>query len=217
MIKPSRIKYNSNQVEKVECVEISQIQARFILGVKTKTNKKEKSILVIMKNPSKATQYQSDKTINNVIENLWEEYKYIYIANLFPYYSTKANGLLSFFERKDNNTILMINKKIIEAYEKKVNDILIGWGTNTIGMKQLEYETMIDSIMQIISINQKPIYYVHCCSCKNNPTGCGDNTICNDRCKQRCKRNQTNNGGCSLIRFPMHLELWRKDKTKQKY
>ena len=44
-------------------------------------------------------------------------------------------------------------------------------------MKQQEYENVIDSIMQIISINQKPIYYVHCCSCKNNPTGCGDNTI----------------------------------------
>ena len=217
MIKKSNIKYKSEQVKSVNCVEVSKIQARFILHIETKNESTEKSILVVMKNPSKATQYQSDKTVNNIIGHLWKDYSNIYIANLFPYYSTKANGLLSFFDSQDNDTILTINQKFIEDYEMKANDILIGWGTNTIGMKQQDYENEIAKTMRILFKNKKPVYYVHCCSCKNNLTGCGDNNFCSNRCKKRCERVHNPNKSCNIIRFPMHLELWGSNKQKIRY
>lgn len=217
VINYNRKKYDKTKVEKVECIEISQILARFILIIDTTSTDTNKSILVVMKNPSQATKYQSDKTVNNVINNLYDEYKTIYIANLYPYYSTKANGLLGFLNSKDNGTILEINQKFVEEYAKKTDDILIGWGTNTIGMKQSYYEDAIKKTMNILLKTGKDIYFVHCCSCKSNISGCGNNMNCNNRCKKRCKRQGYNSNNCDIIRFPMHLELWDTGKNKIKY
>lgn len=202
-------KYDKNKVMMpVHCVGISAIQTRFILHIVANSRDEGRSILVVMKNPSKATGYKSDKTINNVINRLYTSYKHIYIANLFPYYSTRASGLLSCIEREDNDTILLINKMFIVYYLNKVDDILIGWGTNTIGMKQAEYEQMVTEVAQILMASKKPLYYVHCCICKTNSQGCGNNSVCTNRCKKKCSRGSKKKKTCSLVRFPMHLELW---------
>lgn len=86
--------------------------------------------------------------------------------------------------------------------------ILIGWGTNTIGMKQAEYEQMVTEVAQILMVSKKPLYYVHCCICKTNSQGCGNNSVCTNRCKKKCSRGSKKKKTCSLVRFPMHLELW---------
>lgn len=215
MIKSSNIRYDNKTVTQVECIELSQQNIRFLLKVKTNCNN-EKKILVVMKNPSKSTKDQSDKTVNNVIRNLASKYSEIHIMNLFPYYSTKANGLLSYFDSTDNDTVLMINRMFLEEETNIVDDILIGWGTNTIGMKQCEYKKHIEDVMIFLNKSGKQLYYVHCCSCKNNLIGCGSNSNCKNRCKKLCKRACKKNP-CSNIRYPMHLELWDKGKSMQPY
>ena len=214
----SNYKYNKLHVSKVNCIELSDLRVRFVLEIETNTKIENSSVLVVMKNPSKATTYQSDKTINNVIENLHSQYNKIYIVNLYPYYSSNAKGLVSFFDCADNKTILEINDYYIEKYEQLANDILIGWGTNTIGIKNNEYDGRISTVMNLLRKNNKPMYYVHCCKCKNNMTGCGNNTNCSTRCKKRCKRSiVTKSKSCSIIRYPMHLELWDTQKKKLRY
>lgn len=214
MIKKSNCKY-PNYVNKIECFAIHNLRVRFLLTIETNCAQ-NRSILVVMKNPSKANQFQSDKTINNVIKNLYLQYNKIYIANLFPYYSTKANGLLAYFD-DDNQTIQFFNKLIIQKYSLMVNDILIGWGTNTIGMKQKDYDSIIYEIMQILQKSRKNLYYVHCCKCSIR--GCKvKQPQCKLRCNRNCKRTNRNNQiACPTVRYPMHLELWEGGKNMQQY
>ena len=215
MIANSNIPYPNNAVV-IDCLAIHKLRIRFLLTIKTK-NSNNKSILVIMKNPSKAHESQSDKTVNNVINNLSNKYGVIYIANLFPYYSTKANGLLSYFDDNYNQTIQLINEMIIQKYSLLADDILIGWGTNTIGMKQKDYDQVVASIMNILCISKKPVYYVHCCKCAQ--TGCKQTTpACTDRCAKTCKRQSKNKQSkCPSVRYPMHLELWNNNKAMLPY
>lgn len=215
MGKIKKFQYKSNEVKNVESIGVSNINVRFLLTIET-TAENENKILVIMKNPSKATNTISDKTINNVIKNLYQKYSIIYIMNLFPYYSTKATGLLSFFKNVDNEFILKINDLILDFVIRKTDDILVGWGINTIGMKNVDYDNRISNVIGILSNHKKIIYYVHCCLCKNNVQGCANNDICTCRCKNRCSRNGSF-AQHSDIRYPMHLELWSNNKTMIKY
>lgn len=208
--------YNSKQVTSVDTLEIKNSKIRFLLSIKTKSQN-NKSILVIMKNPSKANKHYSDKTINNVISYLNTKYSTIFIVNLFPYYSTKAKGLLSYFNNQSNKSVLFINQIIIQKYTALVDDILIGWGTNTVGMKQTDYDNIIYSMMTLLTNSNKPIYYVHCCKC--SIASCKHNQPqCTDRCAKKCNRQSRNMQiSCPLIRYPMHLELWNNNKTMQLY
>lgn len=215
MIKPVTIKYDFTIINAVKSLHIRNINVRFLLTIDTKSPM-QRTILVIMKNPSQATESNSDKTINNVITNLCAQYSRIYIMNLFPYYSTKANGLLSFLEDADHENILMINDGLISIYAAQSDDILLGWGTNTIGMKQKTYDDRIKEVMSIISIFTKPVFYVHCCSCAINPNGCGNNNNCLCRCKKNCKRTGQSNKH-AIVRYPMHLELWAGNKQMRSY
>ena len=215
MIANSNIPYPNNAVV-IDCLAIHKLRIRFLLTIKTK-NSNNKSILVVMKNPSKAHTSQSDKTVNNVIQNLSNSYSKIYITNLFPYYSTKANGLLSYFDDNSNQTIQFINEMIIQKYSLLADDILIGWGTNTIGMKQKDYDDIIFSVMNILLKSNKPLYYVHCCKC--SVSACKNNQPqCTDRCSKKCTRTKRNNQlSCPIVRYPMHLELWNNNKTMLPY
>ena len=75
------MKYKSEQVKNKETIALNSLRVRFVLEIETKSEN-DKSILVVMKNPSQANKYQSDKTVNNVIENLHTDYRHIYIVNL---------------------------------------------------------------------------------------------------------------------------------------
>ena len=210
------MEYKSDQVKNKKSIALNSLRVRFVLEIET-NSKKNKSILVVMKNPSQANEHQSDKTVNNVIENLHTDYRNIYIVNLYPYYSTKAVGLLSCFESEDIDVILEINDKYIADYADKASEFLIGWGTNTIGMKEKDYENRVKKVLGMLNSKRKPIYYVHCCKCENNPAGCGNNSLCGYRCKKKCHRNNGYDQKCGDVRFPMHLELWENGKKQIKY
>lgn len=122
-------------------------------------NKEDKSALVILKNPSMANKEESDYTVNKVLKFCYEnKYKKVHIMNLFPYYSTDPKGVKKFIEDKTIYNISMeknINK--LKEYISYSDDIIVAWGTNTIGCKN-EYNKAIKSVED--KIKDKNVYYV---------------------------------------------------------
>jgi hypothetical protein len=136
----------------------SKKNLRYLLEVPL-TNNTDKSILVIMKNPSLADEYKSDHTINNVLKFCnSKQYSKVYIMNLYAYYSTNPNGVASLI--KKNREILAIgneNDRILGQISEKVNDIIVAWGSNTFACTD-KYKHRIKKVTQIIE--EKNLYYV---------------------------------------------------------
>lgn len=94
------IYYDKNMVEKVLNIERDErfftdeiIKRRFLLEIKLKSRKSEKTVVVIMMNPSKANKEVSDRTINKVIKYIYnngktKEIGKIVLLNLFVAYKT---------------------------------------------------------------------------------------------------------------------------------
>lgn len=158
----------------------------FVLNVtadKTKTkrywlkltidNSKTDNIIVILKNPSRATQNISDKTVftvtNYIYKNL-QTYKClnnigaITIVNLMPVYETessKLKGMLKdLFDKKNTETI--------DELTSNNANVIIAWGDHPSGLKK-EYQVLKTSVLSILSKNKNSIYYVDKMSKNNNP------------------------------------------------
>lgn len=136
----------------------SKNNLRYLMEVPLR-NDFNKSILVILKNPSKATKYISDHTINNVL-NFCNSRRYskVYIMNLYSTYSTDPKGIAKLI--KDNQEEIAIGKnndKILEQTSKKVEDIIVAWGSNTFGCT-MKYKHRIEEVTKIIQ--GKNLYYV---------------------------------------------------------
>ncbi|MGG1689420.1 DUF1643 domain-containing protein [Heyndrickxia ginsengihumi] len=122
-------------------------------------NDSNKTVLVIMKNPSKADQYESDRTINNVLKFCYsKQYSKVYIMNLYSYYSTEPDGIADLI--KNNQEMLAIgscNDLILRQTSQKVHDVIVAWGSNTFGCTE-KYKKRIKQVTSII--DGKRIYYV---------------------------------------------------------
>lgn len=122
-------------------------------------NTEDKSVLVILKNPSMATKEESDYTINKVLKFCHQnQYKIVRIMNLFPYYSTDPKGVKKFIENKSiYNDCIEKNLKILKENISISDDIIVAWGTDTINCKK-EYNRIIELVEN--EIKDKNIYYV---------------------------------------------------------
>ena len=119
----------------------------------------KRSVLVIMKNPSKADGENSDHTINNVIKFCNNQYNKVYIMNLFPYYSTDPVGIKEFISSDRFAEIMRHNIILLEKLLCDVDDIIVAWGGNSIGNKK-EYQKAINKVTQIIKGSNKKVYAV---------------------------------------------------------
>lgn len=131
---------------------------RYLLEVPL-INNTNKSVLVIMKNPSKADQYESDRTINNVLKFCnSKQYSKVYIMNLYSYYSTDPNAIAELI--KSGQEMLAIgreNDRILQQTSEKVNDVIVAWGSNTFNCTE-KYKKRIKRVTNIIK--GKEISYV---------------------------------------------------------
>ncbi|MGG3772970.1 DUF1643 domain-containing protein [Heyndrickxia faecalis] len=141
-----------------------QIQAdlsnnlRYLLEVPLMNNA-NRSVLVIMKNPSLADQYESDRTINNVLKFCHSnQYSKVYIMNLYSYYSTDSNGIANLIKNgKEMLAVGRENDRILQQTTEKVNDVIVAWGGNTFGYTD-KYKQRIKQVTRII--DGKTLYYV---------------------------------------------------------
>jgi len=134
---------------------------RFTISIPFKNPSGNNTALVIMKNPSKANKSVSDRTINSLINKCYSEnYSSIIVMNIFPYYSTPASGVKKFIKNPAYNKIMQRN---LVKLSKKLNcctDIIIAWGTETIGCGKKLYNDEISKIINLIQESGKKILAV---------------------------------------------------------
>ena len=107
---------------------------RFYLYHKFNNNNGD-NITVVLMNPSYADETGLDGTLNNVKNLLNEKYSKIYssfeVLNLFPIRNPENNELKAYLEKHDPQSINQNeNKKIIEKYLKKSNNVILAWGSD---------------------------------------------------------------------------------------
>jgi len=159
--------------EFVQSVELKKTDdKRFWLKLTIDETKKE-SIVVILKNPSRANDVISDKTVYNVSNYIYRNQdRYdalrgvgsVIILNLIPYYQTYSDQL----KELNNSVVCAENLKIIDAIAKGKSKVIIAWGNHPSGLYK-EYQTLKEEVMNILSKNSNDIYYVDKLSIAGNP------------------------------------------------
>jgi hypothetical protein len=131
------------------------------------------NIIVIMKNPSRATLEVSDKTVFNVCNYIFlnknerSELKNvgkIIILNLIPFYETYSKELVALKEE----IIDPANLEVIKKYTSKDSRVIIAWGNHPNKLFN-EYEILKQEIFQILKENNNDVYYVDKLSAAGNP------------------------------------------------
>lgn len=145
---------------------------RMWLSLLIDKNAKE-NLLVILKNPSRATKDISDKTVFNVTNYIYKNReKYlpfmnvgtIIILNLIPFYQTYSELLAT------SNLSIIDNENLqtIKDLTTKHKTVIIAWGDPPKGLFN-EYEELKKSIVEILKFNKNNVYYVDRLSKSGNP------------------------------------------------
>lgn len=131
------------------------------------------NIIVIMKNPSRATLEVSDKTVFNVCNYIFKnkndraELKNIgkiIILNLIPFYETYSKELVAL---KDE-IIDLANLEVIKNYTSKDSRVIIAWGNHPDKLYN-EYEVLKQEVNNILKDNNNEVYFVDKLSAAGNP------------------------------------------------
>lgn len=136
-------------------------------------NKKTNGITVILKNPSRANEVISDKTvytISNYIFKNQEKYEAfkdvgtITILNLIPNYLTDSDGLIEFKE----SIIDLENIQTLRQFCQKDKNVIIAWGNHPKGLYD-EYEILKRETKRILIHNKNQVFYVDKLTLAGNP------------------------------------------------
>lgn len=134
---------------------------------------KSKNLVVILKNPSRATKDISDKTIFNVTNFVYKNREVhkpfndvgtIIILNLIPLYETYSENLQLIREQIIDKT----NLKWIDTFCSENKNVLIAWGNHPKGLKN-EYEEIKEKVHTTFKKYNNNIYYVEKLSAQGNP------------------------------------------------
>lgn len=134
---------------------------------------RDDSIVVILKNPSRATKDISDKTVSNVTKYIYknkDNYESlknigtIIILNLIPFYETYSHEL----KNVKIDIVDIENLKTIREITSKHKNVVIAWGDPPRGL-QKQYENLKHSVMDILKENKTNLYHVDKLSKKGNP------------------------------------------------
>lgn len=145
---------------------------RYWLNLEIDKNKKE-TIIVILKNPSRADEKTSDKTVYTVTKyinknrNRYPDLRdigNIIILNLIPIYLTDSSQL----QHRSNSIIDAKNETIINRYCSEFKKVIIAWGNHPNGLYS-DYETLKSSTLSILKSNNNEIFYVDKMTQNNNP------------------------------------------------
>lgn len=131
------------------------------------------NIIVIMKNPSRATIEVSDKTVFNVCNYIFlnknkrielKNIGKIIILNLIPFYETYSKELIALKDEIIDTT----NLEVIKKYTSNNNKVIIAWGNHPDKLFK-EYEILKQAIFKILKDNNNQVFYVDKLSSAGNP------------------------------------------------
>lgn len=136
---------------------LSNLELNVVKGEK-KNNDKDKTLLIIGMNPSKANLITSDDTVNKVIEYAHNnDYTYWIMCNLFPLMMTnlpeeaeKLNTLI-----KNNKNFIEKNINCIEQQLTNVDTVLLCWGNRIATNKN--FKEYYKEILRLISNSKKSL------------------------------------------------------------
>lgn len=145
---------------------------RFSLELTLNENSEE-NLIVIMKNPSRATLEFSDKTVFNVCNYIYlnkgnktelKNIGKIIILNLIPFFETYSNELVNL----KSEIVCSENMKRINKFASENSKVIIAWGNHPTGLSK-EYETLKEKVFEILKNNKNEIFYVDKMSKNGNP------------------------------------------------
>lgn len=131
------------------------------------------SLLVILKNPSRATKDISDKTVFTVTNYVHRNRKKypalknvgtIIIVNLIPFYETYSDKLATskqtIIDKENHDTIIDLTSKH--------KNVIVAWGDHPKGLYK-EYEILKQATFDILKANKNNVFYVDKLSNSGNP------------------------------------------------
>ncbi|MFZ2538267.1 MAG: DUF1643 domain-containing protein [Oscillospiraceae bacterium] len=102
---------------------------RYLLDIEFEDGDENKTALVIMQNPSKADEKDSDTTITAVLNRLHKfRYSRVYLSNLIPFYGTDSATIKELVINPCLNNVYIKNDDIISTIVNKVTKIFVAWG-----------------------------------------------------------------------------------------
>ncbi len=159
-------------VTKTEDKRIEKENKRLWLSLNIDNSLKE-SLLVIMKNPSRATKDISDKTVYTVTNYVHKNRgKYsqlkdigtVIIVNLIPYYETDSSLLAT----SDLKIIDEENIQTIYNLSSIHKNVIIAWGDHPKGLYK-EYEELKRITLDKLKSNKNNVFFVDKLSNNGNP------------------------------------------------
>lgn len=133
----------------------------------------KESLLVILKNPSRATKDISDKTVftvTNYVHRNREKYSAfmnigtVIIVNLIPFYETYADQLGTL----GVNVIDKQNQDTITDLTSKHKNVIVAWGDHPKGLYK-EYQQLKQTTFDTLRTNKNNVFYVDKLSKNGNP------------------------------------------------
>lgn len=131
------------------------------------------SLLVILKNPSRASKDISDKTVFTVTNYVHRNRKKIsafknigtvIIVNLIPFYETYADQLgilgVNIIDKQNQDTIMDLTSKH--------KNVIVAWGDHPKGLYK-EYEQLKQTTFDTLRANKNNVFYVDKLSKNGNP------------------------------------------------
>jgi len=159
-------------VTQTDDMRIEKGNKRLWLSLNIDSNLKD-SLLVILKNPSRATKDISDKTVFTVttyVHKNREKYPQfknigtVIILNLIPFYQTYAELLAT----SNLNIVNKDNLQTINDLSSKHKNVIIAWGDHPKGLYK-EYEELKKITLDKLKVNKNNIFYVDKLSKNGNP------------------------------------------------
>lgn len=156
----------------IEASDLRTDEKRYWLKLKISDTEKE-NIIVILKNPSRATKDISDKTIFTLTNYIYKNRNnydalknvgYITILNLIPYFETYSENLaknkVKIFDEE--------NMKLIKEFSANTKNIITAWGNAPSGLFT-DYEKVKLTVQEILKSNKNSVYFVDKYSIDGNP------------------------------------------------
>ena len=156
----------------IETSDLRTDDKRYWLKLKISETEKE-NILVILKNPSRATKDISDKTIYTVTNYIFKNKNNyaalknvgsITILNLIPYFETYSENLAK-------NKVIIYDKENINQIKEfcaNAENIITAWGNAPSGLFA-DYEKIKLTVEKILKSNKNKVYFVDKYSNDGNP------------------------------------------------
>lgn len=156
----------------IETSDLRTDEKRYWLKLKISDTENE-NIIVILKNPSRATKDISDKTIftltNYIYKNrnnydVLKDVGYITILNLIPYFETYSDN----FAKNKVKVFDEENMKLLKEFTANTKNIITAWGNAPSGLFA-DYEKIKLTVYEILKSNKNNIYFVDKHSIDGNP------------------------------------------------